>query len=302
MQQEFYELESADGEKFQLQEGHLKFVGSLAGFGMPPINHITKAGYQQDGETLVSTRYGPRSMTILHQAGNCSREAFYDRNLKLIDFLRHTRGGEMIFRFYSLVGLRFLYVALNDLGETPTASDFKGALNLSAQNQVIDFFCADPVWYGDLHTYQGVRDIDQEWSYEAAYPNYYGYDANDVSLSNLVYAGTYKSYPTIVVTGPATSIVFNNQTTGYKIALVLVLPTGVTLTIRPTANGLYMESTNGVDYTQYLTDDSSPIYAAIMPDSVDVPGGVNNISLSVGGTDLNTEVTLSYYDRYEGLF
>ena len=92
---DFYSLTTYDGQvlEFPNQAGHFIEVG---GFGMPPVNWITKQGYRQHGETEVGYILGRRQISLhLHYNPSYSRAQYWQNRALLIDFLRHNRSGPL---------------------------------------------------------------------------------------------------------------------------------------------------------------------------------------------------------------
>jgi hypothetical protein len=92
---DFYSLTTYDGQvlEFPNQAGHFIEVG---GFGMPPVNWITKQGYRQHGETEVGYILSRRQISLhLHYNPSYSRAQYWQNRALLIDFLRHNRNGPL---------------------------------------------------------------------------------------------------------------------------------------------------------------------------------------------------------------
>lgn len=138
------------------------------------------------------------------------------------------------------------------------------------------------------------------------------------TIQTIPYAGgstlAAAEYPVIIVTGPLTSPVVENLTTGERIALTanggLALDVGEFVTIdlsggsRRDAKTLRDQDGNSV--SQYLSTDSDLAsfhlaYAGELLASGDYSDGNNLIRVTGSDANLLTLVELRYYDRYEGI-
>lgn len=280
-----------DGEKLSLFGAKQSLVASFKGFGVPPIQIISKAGYRQDGAVFIQSTYGTRNIILRYVKENVSRNVAELDVLRLVEFLRITKNSLIKLSYYTDSGEKFIYATLSDFGETPTINDANADMHAAAQDHMVDLFCADPIWYGDLHEFTVTLAVQEQWVYDAAYPNWYDKDPSTIKINQEIdYQGTYKSYPKITITGPASSFVFKNNTTGYYIILLAAIPAGEVLTINTDYTGIVLSD----DYYYGFTKDSSPLQTYIEP-------GINHLIFQLGGTNVNSKLEVQYHDRYEGI-
>lgn len=117
----------------------------------------------------------------------------------------------------------------------------------------------------------------------------------------IAYAGNAPTLPTIRITGPITNPTVENESLGFILDF-----TGITI-----ASGDYYDidlryasktvvNSTGVDKLADLTNDSDHAVWHIAADPA-APGGLNSIRVTGSSADANSQVEISYFDRYLGI-
>ena len=170
--------------------------------------------------------------------------------------------------------------------------------------EVLRFVAHDPVWYGLEQSEDWVMPdslpallfdgigawfgAGGEWMFGT------GYVGETVEIT---YWGTVGASPVITITGPATSLVITNDTTGDEIQLDYTVANGETVTIDTLA--LTVENGNGDNLMPYLTGDLATFTLAPPPQA---PARVNEITVTFSQAKIGrSEVTLTWRNRYIGI-
>lgn len=303
---EVHDLLTADGELYTLTDGMARWLMNFSGFGMPDVSYNTARGFGQDGVTVVEQHLEERSIRLSLDVEACTRLDWWEERRRLIDILRFNRGGDMWLRHWRENGTLREIGARYVGGATfqPLAPGSRRGFTSFAED--IELVCADPVWYGDSYSYDAALNLVSHWVWPFTSPAGFlsAGRSSRITLTGFIYPGDYKSYPTLEVTGPANSIQFRNDTLGTRVAWIYPLGAAQSITITFSQLGAAYSSPLGVAFeTQFagtLTDDSEPLYTYIAP-APEVPGGVNDLALIVGGATAATAATLSFRDRWQGI-
>lgn len=122
---------------------------------------------------------------------------------------------------------------------------------------------------------------------------------NEIIIAD--YAGTWLSYPEIVITGPISYPVVQNVTTGQKIALEMEVAEGQSIVIDTSYGNKTVTDRYGVNYISALSPDSDLATFSIEASPV-APDGLNYIWVwgSLGKPNV-TGVVITYNTRYIGI-
>ena len=288
-------LETIDGYTLVLSNTVAQKVFSIVGLGKPPIDIKTSTAYDVDGSIVSRIRYNHRILSIGMADKLESPEILQEYYNRILDFLRHTRGGPI--KIYYRLGEKtwFIYAYLQEM-----PGNLRDVDNASCvQKLVLTFLCYDPIWYGEFIEVEAEILPLQQWVYPAAYANYYG-GANLSGNFDINYEGTYKTWPVLSVVGPATGIYIKNNTTGYFFGLDRInLLDGEELTAILGPYGVTLET--DYDYYGNMVENAEPAYTTINPSGLDVPDGINNITINLSGIGTSSEIKMSYYERFEGI-
>lgn len=129
-----------------------------------------------------------------------------------------------------------------------------------------------------------------------------GVGASTVNQSKTItYAGTWRDYPIIIITGPITNCVITNTTTGDKLDLTgITLNAGTTYTINCRPGVKTVTDQAGTNKIADLTDDSDLATFSLEADP-EALGGNNGISVTGSAATTATEIYVQFYSRYVGV-
>lgn len=117
---------------------------------------------------------------------------------------------------------------------------------------------------------------------------------------NLVYVGTWFSYPTIVIRGPASNPLVRNVTTDEKLELAYTIAAGEVVTFVTEYGNKTVTNQWGDNLLPYLTTDSDLATFHLEPDP-GAPGGVNQMYVFGAFVTPATQVALYWTRRFIGI-
>ena len=118
--------------------------------------------------------------------------------------------------------------------------------------------------------------------------------------TSITYTGTWKSYPTLTLTGPYTNAVISNLTTGVSIFLSVAIAAGESRILDLTPGSQSLVDGNGDDAFGDLGPTSNLVDFNLRPDP-EVSGGIQTIQAILYGASGAAGFTISYYDRFIGI-
>lgn len=278
--------------------GAAYWIQAEDGLGMAPVRRLEERGPQQHGATDLGFRLDPRTITLVlgFQAGSLAE--FYSRRETLLRLLRPTNTPLQL-RWELENGERrgiFAHVA------SGPAMGSQDRLGLSQRAGVI-LRAADPLffdWVGQSAVYGVGGGSSDAWIIPWAIPWTIGSSTIGGSRA-ITNPGSFDALPRIIITGPITSPVITNTTTGEVLDLTgYSLTAGQTLTIDCRDGVKTVTREDGSNQIAQLSEasDLATFHLAADPDA---PGGSNSISVAGSGATTATEVFLQFNPRYIGL-
>lgn len=293
-------IATADGNElfFTDQEFKLLAYGNL---GAAPTEFITRRGYKQDGATEVDFLLQPRTISVdLYRSKACDRQTYWDNRLALHEFLRPNRNGPITFTLRTPNGnLRSIIVRADPGMTLPSTEQSNNNWDL---RESFDFIAFDPLFFASAQSVIVLSSTTQtELVFPITFPITFGTSGVYLTTGSITYAGTWKSYPIITLTGPYTRAVITNQTTGVSIYLSVAILAGEQRIINLTPGAQSITDQDGNNRFSDQGAGSNLIDFAILPDP-EVAGGVQEITIQlVDGVPGTSTATLSYYERFFGL-
>jgi hypothetical protein len=305
-QVEFNQYITPDGEVYRFNNNIDKFmIAGIGGLGMPPVEYRTQRGPFQDGETPLGFVLGPRVITLLHRYNGECRQDYWDHRAEFMNFIRPNR--QTLGSFQSGV-LRIIQPnnAMRDLSVfIQSGPGFmgtqQGRWDEFSFQEAIQFIAHDPVLFDPNQTLADLTlpSVSDELEFPITFPIEFGSDGS-VPTNEIVYVGTYKSYPTIIMQGPLIQPVIQNITTQEKIQLESTIVSGRTVTINLEFGNKTVTDDLGNNLVGELTSDSDLATFHLEP-APGAPGGVNEIGIAAGETDANSRIAISWFDKYIGV-
>jgi hypothetical protein len=273
----------------------------LVGGGLFPIRLLTERGAQQDGSSAVGTKLDERTinMSVLIDASNRAQLVGYKDALAA--FIKPNGAEPMQLRATRDDGsVRALDVFTVGIVDFPNTTQARVA---AVQRLVLQMQAPDPVPYDPA-----LQNINFSLTAPGGYliplkvPLKYLISSSLSSTVTLAYTGVWRTFPTIFISGPATSPVITNLATGDKLDFTgQSIPAGDTWIVDLTYGVKRIFDNHGVAKDYALTNDSNLVTWAIMPDKI-APGGINDIRVVVpSGANLATQVRVEFYRKFPNL-
>jgi hypothetical protein len=267
------------------------------GFGLPPVKRLTQKAPLQHGETDLGFVLQARTIDLTEWVLANTWATHFEERKSLMEIfkpsdepilLRWTLGDEIGARqidVYTVGGLTFPSTGIK-------GTSLKDVVRLTAPDPI--FY--DPVEKSVLHTLTGVSDL----VFPITFPIQFA--AAFVNEGAVIgYQGTWRTYPTLVFTGPGTNPIVQNLTTGRKIALNYALAEFEVVTVDLTPGYKSVTNDVGDNLIGTLTDDSDIGSFALLP-SPEVSDGDNNVKFTItSGTPGETSLEMRWYDRFIGV-
>lgn len=294
-------IKTPDGRVYNLDDGRQRWLMSFSGFGMPTVVYKVERGYRQQGGVVTERDITDRIITLIYDVEGFNRLNYWQARARLLDILSWCLYEDLWLQHTDELGrLREIQARYTGGASFPALDPGSG----NGTHRIADtltFACACPFWLGDTHTITGALDVDEELAFPCEFPRWFGADFI-TSTSTIVYdfLGSWRTYPTIYITGPATGLYFANQTLGTFISYTFTIPAGVTVEITLSEIGATVTASNGAEYGNYLTHDSSPAQVFIGTPK-DVTDGRNIISMQLSGATSESGLYFTYRDRYVGI-
>lgn len=185
---------------------------AYGGFGAPPTDYQTRRGYKQDGATEVGFTLSPRTISLnIYRVATCDRQAYWDNRLAIHEFFRPNRNGPMTLTLRTPNGdMRSLIIRAEPGFVLPPVN----TNNWDIQED-LDFIAFDPVWFATGATeYELTAETQVQLVFPITFPIVFGTSDRWLTTGTITYEGTWRSFPTITLTGPYTRAQILNVTTG----------------------------------------------------------------------------------------
>lgn len=269
------------------------------GFGMAPVTRKSVKGPSQDGEIDVGFNLESRILAVTIGAFSSSEEDYYQRRARLLRV------------FAPRLEPFIVRKTLPDGSIRQIDCHYAGQLTFPSrlhrghmQQDAVALQAPNPTFYEPVPlTIEGAVSSAGALEFPISFPISFASSVLNEGI-NIYYSGSWKSYPTITLTGPMQNPVITNTTLGLKIELEhdLIAAEVVTIELTPGSKQIYDNGTPPLNLIGTVSDDSdlSEFHIASSPDG-DI-SYVNAITLLAGGmTPGTSKIELEYYRRYVGL-
>lgn len=303
---EYVTFVSPNGDRYPLNTPHQfgRWVISYSGLGTPPIEYITQRGPFQDGVTVKDFFLGPRLIQLLIRQEFCDRLDWWNGRAALLDAIRPNR---QLTATGTVPGV--LEWCLPDgrrrqintfITEGPRFEPRElGTWDELAFQEALRFVAHDPLFFDPIEVVAAfVLLLDSDLVFPITFPIQFG--SGEVSDTlNITYVGTWKTFPTIVITGPLENPIIRNVTTGEKLEFAIDIASGRTITIDLAYGVKTVVDDLGNNLIGNLSADSNLATWHLAPDP-EATDGLNVITLSGLNPTGATSVELRYFTRYFG--
>ena len=280
-----------------LTDGVLARLLGIDGTGEAPVHRIEERGPQQHGATDRDFRLDPREVQLALWVQGDSLADLETKRKALIDALRPTSAAKAL-RFTLDNGAVYQIDGHSAGSMTmPLAGGDGFALRTG-----VTFRAADPTFYdptGDTVSLAVGGGADA-FVVPMPVPHYVGASTLDANTA-IAYAGTWRAYPVIRITGPISGPVITNVSTGEDLAF-----TGVTIvagnwyTIDLRYGYKTVTNSSGANKIAELSN-ASDLATWHLADDSEVTGGVNSITVTGTAGAAATRVDIIYNARYVGI-
>jgi hypothetical protein len=274
------------------------------GTGMAPVRNVLQRSPFQDGATHVLRRLEARRVQLAIWAVAADVPTLMAANQTLLAAFKPT-------------------VAPFNLRVTHSSTDavpvdvvrqldchYDGELSLGSQqhrgfSQVagVTLMAPDPTWYDPTAVELNFTTAGGDgFTVPMPVPHFVGASIIGGTVT-VTYAGTWKTYPIITVTGPIVDCVITNHTTDEKLDFTgqtLAAGEQYVIDLRPGYKTIRDENGDNALPNGILTADSDLGTWHIAADP-EVANGENDISVAGTGTTGSTTVEFEYYNRYTGI-
>jgi hypothetical protein len=286
-----------NGVEYDLNDARRYLWMSDDGLGMAPLHRIVERGPQQHGETDLGFRLDPRTIKLVIGAFGTDDSDYWDIRRELLGIFTPTTNP---------IGLRFglpngdtRQIDVHVSGEFQIGSSDRKRI---AHKIGMTLRASDPTFYdptGQAYAFN-IGGGSSGWTVATIVPSPIG-STNLAQSRTVTYSGTWRTYPTVKITGPITNPVVTNNTTGEKLDF-----TGTTIT----AGHYYLIDTRfgvktvlddaGANQYSKLTSDSklNTFHLEVHPVA---PNGANDIQVSGTSITSATEVSMTFFSRYIGI-
>lgn len=300
---EFDYYRTPDGVLYDLSNFELRWLLSQSGEGMPPIDYRTQRGPFQHGVTLLDYFLKPRVVQAVAQRQATCRQDYWDMRADMLNYLRPNRQAANTLAPGQLRKImpdgttRDLDVLIQSgPGFEGRGADWE---EWSVQ-ELLRFTAFDPVFYDP--TQQSLTFIlaaTNNLVFPITFPIQFGGSVLDY-VQTVTYAGTWLSYPSIILTGPLNTAIVENQTTGESITFTYNIPAGRVVTIDLAYGAKTVADDLGTNLIGNIDPASDLATFHLAPDP-EAAGGVNTLHLTASGLTGDSGISLIWYARYIGI-
>ena len=288
---------TADGTSYQLSAPSSRFVLSVEGEGMPPIQYVTQRGAYQHGDTARDFFLLPRIVQMVVRHTFCDRTAYWAGRTELLNLLRPNRGGtpgigtlRKILPGGVIRDLRCVIQQGPNFAPRNVGIGGNNVWDEFAYTETLRFVADNPIYY-DPKGNTTIISTPSIGTFPLTFPWVFPVHT---FTTNITYGGNWDEYPTIAVKGPFTAITLTNTTTGETINFGYPVVIGQTVTFTLTFGLKTVTLQDGTNLIGYVTVPGNLPQWHLTP-------GVNTIFTSIAGEAASTQVTFTYFNRYIGI-
>lgn len=274
-----------DGETYDLDDRPFRTVLMMEGWGSPSYEIETTRNPYQHGARVTAARANIRPITMVIHHWGFSRDDYWNKRRSLQDILRISRTNV----------------------NAPELASLRRVLSTGEVFQLDGFFAQGTRYQNDQNRWNEFSFIEQ-LRFNAYDPiiydptsvtvTYDGFDSTATQTQTLSYVGTWREYPTIVITGPCDDFTITHNDTGHIIEYNKDVDSGETVTIDLMDKSI--ESSVHGDVIGEVTQSSGLGQFAVLPDP-QITDGDNEIEYAITNPTAATEVAVTYYKRYESI-
>ena len=285
------------GTTTSLTDGTIGRLLRFDGTGEAPLHRLEERGPQQHGSTDIGFRLDPRIIDMVLWLNASSLSALEDKRKLLADAFRATTVTKTL-RF-TLDNGEVYDINGHSAGTMLLPMESGGGFTIRAG---VQFRASDPTFYdasGHAVTFE-LGGGGSAFEVPTDVPSQVGASEIDQATA-LTYAGTWRAYPQIRITGPITDAVVENETTDEKLDFTdTTIAAGNWYDIDLRYGYKTVTNSSDTSTISALSSDSDLATWHLADDS-EVTDGVNSISVSGSAVTGATKVEITYFDRFVGI-
>jgi len=274
------------------------YLSGTIGWGLAPSHRITQRGPFQEGDSDIDFRLDPRVLSLPFVGVASSIDEHFRLRNALLNVFKPGNDDASLRLTYddAFSGTQDRYIDVKVIGGLTMDTDSKD-FNVRG---VIQLRAADPTWSGGTEFEQQLSSsiLGTPTPYPKPYPVPYGADSIS-RITEIIYGGTWMSYPVITAVGPLTDLVITDGL-NHSIKFTTPIPASTYVSINLKYNFKTVTDQDGVNRFSWLSIDSDITNFALFP-SPFILDGINTLSVSATGTDGGSLVTINYVPRYIGV-
>lgn len=167
-------------------------------------------------------------------------------------------------------------------------------------DETIQFVAFNPVWFDPTTQIQSVAAAaNQQLVFPITFPIVFGSSGFTFPV-NIAYAGSWYSYPVFTLTGPYSSAIITNTTTGVSFIMAVALPGGAQRIITTTPGNISILDASGNNAFSELGPGSNLVDMNIRP-TPEAPNGVNAFTINMYAPGSGSAAALSYNAQFLGI-
>jgi len=297
---DYIQLTTYDGKSITLPDNGAYSVAVLGSAGAPPVNFVTRQGYRQHGLTEVNYTLDKRPLTLqLHRNAACSRAQYWANRAELHEILRHNRNGPMTLTVSQAAGSAKRSIIVRADPGAILADDPSREAGWFIDEQ-INLTAFDPIWFDPNVISIPFTSAAQSYlTFPITFPILFGLTGTPYNAT-ITYTGSWYSYPTITLTGPYTTALIQNLTTGINIIFTVGITAGQQRIINTTPGNMSILDAQGVSHFGELGPTSNLVDFNLKPDP-EVKNGVHTFAVTLSNTTIASNASITYNNRYFAL-
>ena len=266
-------------------------ITRITGIGLPDAGHATQRTPTQHGSAELGFRLEDREI-LIGFAWTCSGTSQTARQkgaYKALSYLASPLILRKATPAQAVYELREVYYG-GGL-QMDSAQTWDSGVEYASSRLV----ARDPVWYETTQNTITVLYSDMD----------HGVYADSISLDStdgLITAGDWYAFPTLAITGPCTMFDLQSTTTGQQLRYYGEIEAGEVVTIVCNPHPAFLAATSTVNgnVESYIYPEDDFGGFCLWPDPL-VTDGENEWSLETQGMDANSQVVVTWEDRYQGV-
>jgi hypothetical protein len=277
------------------------FYTNVGNFGAPPVQYETRTFYQQTGQAVLGYALQPRLIPIsLGHPGDDLRRNYWALRAELLEFFAVNRGQLTMTLARADASKRSIHVRYDSgLEQAPEDPDAAAQWNIRAGLTLI---AHNPIWFNPTATtIAPSAGVDSHLVFPITFPIQFGTAGTAFDTGIIDYGGSWRTYPTITLTGPYTTARIENLATGAVLRFQTSISEGETRHVTLAEDSIAVTNQDGDNAMNELHADSNLLDFYIPPAIEVIEGGTLQITAIFESGSVDSAMSLTYYERFYGV-